>query len=164
MKKLSTLMLAAALLAACQKEKSSPKTSGSITGSTGITSQQPGSSLSSSATPTPAAGTYTGNFSLSTTGTVQVAKVPVQLVFAGDQFASGDLSLYYSVGGGTVAITDNILNFANNDAFPGYIIGSSVPLSTVGLSGNYDYKIKDDSLLLSKTLSDVTYTYRLKKQ
>jgi hypothetical protein len=164
MKKLSILMLAAMLLVACQKENTLPKNSGSFTGSTGNTSPQPGPSASTFPMSIPSEGTYSGNFSLSTTGLVQVAKLPVQIVFTGSQFTSGDLQLYYSVGDGIVGLNDNVLSFTNHDAFPGYIIGSSIPLSDVGLSGNYVYDIKGDSLLLIKTLSDVTYTYKLKKQ
>ncbi len=151
-------MAAAILLAACQKENTSPKTPGSVKGSTGTA----GTSLSSSETPTPLDGTYTGNFSLS--NTAPATNLPVQLILAGNQFNSGDLNNSYSVGGGTVAITDSVLNFTDIEAFPDNIRGSMIPSSLIGLSGNYDYKIKGDSLLLSKTEKGYTFTYKLKKQ
>jgi len=157
MKQISILILAAMLATACQKENTSPKAPANATLTNG-TSNLPAES------PGVLDGTYTGYFSLATTG-VQTSKLPVRLVIAGNQFNSGDLSnTYYSVGAGTLAPGTGVLSFTNIDAFPDYMLaGSNIPLSSIGLSNNYNFSIKGDSLLLSKTLQGTTYTYALAK-
>jgi hypothetical protein len=163
MKKLSILILTAMLATACQKENNSPKSPASATPVTGASSQQNQTSqLAANADSLD--GTYAGYLGL-TGGGLQAAKFPVEFVITGNQFSSDSLPYdNYSVGGGTFISGNNILNFTNVDAFPAYIIpGSTIPVSSIGLFGSYNYKMKGDSLLLSKTAGGATYSYVLMK-
>ena len=92
------------------------------------------------------------------TSTALVEKT-VQVIVSGYNFHTGDPSLYISVGDGSFQIDDNVLAFTNVDAFP-----TSTAILNAELTGNYNYTVKGDSLLLSKELNDCTFTYSLKKQ
>lgn len=160
MKKLSILILVAMLASACQKEGASPKL-------TGGTPQPTGTSFPTS--PIQLGGTYKGSFSATWTGG-QGAEVPVGFTVSGDQFnaaaanAASD-NIHYGVGDGTVAVSSSTLTFQSLVAFPdNMIVGQIYPYETVGLNGNYNYTVKGDSLLLSKTSGGSSYTYKLKKQ
>jgi len=127
-------MLVVVLASACKKEKHTPDLTGTYTG---------------------LFNTATGN-NTSQTGTPS----PVQLIIAGNNFNSGTGITYIPVGGGDVKISTSVLNFTDKLAYPD---NTSVNTSAV-LHDSYSYTIKGDSLLLSKTALDVTYTYKFKKQ
>jgi len=163
MKKITFFILAAMLATACQKENTSPKQSADMTHLTGLSSQQSSSSQHPADSTAQLDGTYVGYFSLMATG--QNAKVPVKFEIIGNQFNSATGGNYYSVGDGTISSVNATLTFTNNDAFPAYVIaGSNIPLSSVGLSGTYDFVVKTDSLFLSKTVQGSIYRYALRKQ
>jgi hypothetical protein len=158
MKKLSILILVAILATACQKEGASPKLSGA-------TPQPTGTSFP--IYPIQLNGTYKGSFSATLAGG-QGAEVPVGFTVSGDQFNTAAVNaasdnIHYGVGDGTVALSSNTLSFQGLDAFPDNMTAGQIyPYETVGLNGNYNYTVKGDSLLLSKTSGGGTY--KLKKQ
>jgi hypothetical protein len=162
MKKIPFLILAAMLAVSCQKENSSPAQS-SGTHLTGLSSQQSATSQHPADSTAQLDGTYAGNFNFAATG--QIAQLPVQFKVAGNQFNSVVADNDYSVGDGTISSVNATLTFTNIDAFPGYIkAGSIIPLSCVALSGTYAFKVKSDSLFLTRLSQGATYSYALKKQ
>ncbi len=127
-------MLAAVLASACKKEKHTPDLTG----------------------------TYTGVFKASLVNTTlpPVDQNLVQLIISGNTFKSGIGVGYITVGSGNLQISTGVLNFTNNQFFPD---NTSVNTSAV-LNSSYNYTVKGDSLMLSKTSVDVIYTYKFKKQ
>jgi hypothetical protein len=134
MKRIAIFMLAAVLASACKKEKHTPDLTG----------------------------TYTGLFKTTLVNTTlpPIDPSPVQLIISGNTFKSGTGVAYITVGGGDLRTSTGVLNFTNNQAFPD---NTSVNTSAV-LNSSYNYTVKGDSLLLSKTSVDVIYTYKFKKQ
>jgi len=106
-------------------------------------------------------GTYTGLFSTKAASTTQQpGPDAVQLIISGNNFQSGQGTAYLTVGAGTVQVSTGVLNFTDTEAFPD---NTSIN-SSAALSNSYNYTVKGDSLLFSKTVLNVTYTYKLKKQ
>ena len=134
MKIVTILLLAVLLASACKKEKHAPDLTG----------------------------TYTGLFNaIPLHPTAQPGDPsPVQLIISGNDFNSGTGPDFITVGGGSVGVSAGILNFIDLQVFPQ---NTSINTSAV-LHDNYSYTVKGDSLLLSKTTLDVTYTYKFKKQ
>ncbi|WP_143167111.1 hypothetical protein [Mucilaginibacter sp. OK098] len=135
MKKISILILSVMILAsACKKEKKAPQLTG----------------------------TYTGSFSETTPSVIQQPPTlfAVQLIISGNNFQSGQGTAYLTVGAGTVQTSTSVLNFTDTEAFPD---NTSIN-SSAALSNSYNYTVKGDSLLFSKTVLNVAYTYKLKKQ
>jgi hypothetical protein len=138
MKRLSILLLAAILASACQKENA----------------------FSSAGSSMQLDGTYTGTYQItSPTATVQSIPITVQILVSGNNFKSGDLNIYHSVGEGSLKVNKDSIEFSNVDAFPG-----SGSFTNAGLSGNYNYTVKGDSLFLSKPENFNSCIYKLKKQ
>ena len=127
-------MLAVVLASACKKENHTPQLNGTYTGLFNATPLYPTAQL--------------GNPSA------------VQLIISGNNFSSGTGTAYITVGGGELQINTSVLNFIDRNAYPQ---NTSINTSAL-LHDNYSYTVKDDSLLLSKTTLNVTYTYKLKKQ
>jgi hypothetical protein len=134
MKRVAILMLAVVLTSACKKEKHTPDLTGTYTGLFNATPLHPTAQLGD--------------------------PLPVQLIISGDTFKSGQSITYNPVGGGDVQISTMVVDFTNNQAFPD---NTSINTAAV-LHDNYSYTVEGDSLLLSKTALDVTYTYKFKKQ
>jgi hypothetical protein len=135
MKKIAILILSVMMLAsACKKDKKAPQLNG----------------------------TYTGTFSESTLSVTQGPPTisAVQLIISGNNFQSGQGAAFITVGAGTVQISTSVLNFTDTEAFPD---NTSIN-SSAALSNSYNYTLKGDSLMFSKTVSNATYTYKLKKQ
>jgi hypothetical protein len=133
MKKLSIVILALMLASSCKKEKSKAQLSG----------------------------TFTGTFYQTQTGvTTQSAALPVQVIISGNNFATGIGEHYYTVGDGTLEVSDDVLDFTNKDAFP----ANTQFNSSAALHDSYHYTIKGDSLLFNRTEAAGTAIYKLKKQ
>ena len=107
-------------------------------------------------------GTYTGTFSESNLSVTQnpIGLFKVQLIISGNNFQSGQGAAYITVGAGTVQTSTSVLNFTDTEAFPA---NTSIN-SSAALSNSYNYTVRGDSLMFSKTVSNATYTYKLKKQ
>jgi hypothetical protein len=163
MKKISFFILAAMLATACQKENTSPNAPAGTTHLTGLSSQLSASSQHPADSTAQLDGTYAGYFSLTTSG--KTAKVGVQFKIVGNQFHDIGGNNDYAVGDGTISSVDATLTFTNADVFPTVILpGQQIPFECVGLTDTYDFAVKTDSLLLTKTLQGATYSYALKKQ
>jgi hypothetical protein len=149
MKQLSILMLAAMLLAACQKENTSPKLTETL--------PHPGGSLATNQTPSPSDGTYAGSFEYeSAVNHPGHVADSVELIITGGNFKSA-MSAY--VGFGSFNVNSDNIQFN-----PGEVIPAIQPFISSALVGSYNFSVKADSLLLNKTEDNGTYTYKLKRQ
>ena len=91
-------------------------------------------------------------------------------ISAANQFQGGDLPYFqYDAGNGTFTGDNTSLTFSEstNRATPANLSnqgGSSNTYISSELAGTYNFTVKGDSLLISKTLNGQNYCYKLRKQ
>jgi len=164
--------LAALLASSCQKENTTPHSSGTANLQSGSTTPQaapdPLGGINSNPVGAPVNldGVYTGTFSLLPPTGKAYVNYAVQLILSGTKFNSGNMNQYAPIGDGTMVIGTSEIDFTDLDAFPDYI-NSNNPLGQAenpALFNNYKYTVKGDSLLITHTINSLTYSYKLKKQ
>lgn len=105
-------------------------------------------------------GTFSGKFIMTVPSTAAV-KDSVQFTLQAGKFESAGVAGIITTGGGKFTVNANMANFTDLEALPD---NATINKNAI-LTGSYNYRIKGDSLLLTKTDDQkIVFNYKLKKR